>query len=88
MPDLIVTSLRRATLLATLALFAAQPASADPGSAVGLESLLNGTADAALVSTSLSEVQRQRFIDRYNPPRAPHPWRSMAWQYSSTLLTP
>ena len=43
---------------------------ADPGSAVGLESLLNGSADAVLVSQPLSPGQRQRFIDRYNyPPR-------------------
>ena len=39
---------------------------ADPGSAVGLESLLNGSAEAVLISTPLSEHQRQRFIDRYD----------------------
>ncbi len=46
---------------------------ADPGSAVGLESLLNGTTDAAMISTSLSESQRQRFIDRYNYPPSTTP---------------
>ncbi len=39
---------------------------ADPGSAVGLESLLNGSAEAVLISTPLNEGQRQRFIDRYD----------------------
>ncbi len=38
---------------------------ADPGSAVGLESLLNGTAEAVLISTPLYQKQRQRFIERY-----------------------
>lgn len=39
---------------------------ADPGSAAGLASLLNGSAEAVLISTPLNEAQRQRFIDRYN----------------------
>ena len=39
---------------------------ANPGSAAGLESLLNGSAEAVLISTPLSERQRQRFIDRYD----------------------
>ncbi len=39
---------------------------ADPGSAVGLESLLNGSAEAVLTSTPLNKRQRQHFIDRYD----------------------
>jgi len=38
----------------------------DPGSAAGLESLFNGSAEAVLISTPLNEDQRQRFIDRYD----------------------
>ena len=38
---------------------------ADSGSAVGMEALLNGSADAVLLSTPLHEHQQQRFLDRY-----------------------
>ena len=38
---------------------------ADSGSAVGLEALLNGSANAVLLSTPLRKYQQQRFIDRY-----------------------
>lgn len=38
---------------------------ADSGSAVGLEALLNGSANAVLLSTPLRKYQRQRFVDRY-----------------------
>ncbi len=41
---------------------------ADPGSAVGMEALLNGTAEAALLSMPLSERQQRRFIDRFGYP--------------------
>ncbi len=38
---------------------------AGSGSAVGLEALLNGSANTVLLSTPLRKHQRQRFIDRY-----------------------
>lgn len=41
---------------------------ADPGSAVGMEALLNGTAHAVLISTPLSWQQQDRFITRYGYP--------------------
>jgi len=38
---------------------------ADPGSAAGIEALLNGTAHAVLISTPLRRQQQDRFITRY-----------------------
>jgi len=38
---------------------------ADPGSAVGMEALLHGTAHAVLISTHLSWKQQDRFINRF-----------------------
>ncbi len=41
---------------------------ADPGSAAGIDALLNGTANAVLISTPLSQVQQANFIQRYGYP--------------------
>ncbi len=38
---------------------------ADPGSAVGIDALLNGTANAVLISTPLNQTQQAKFIQRY-----------------------
>ncbi len=38
---------------------------ADPGGAVGIEALLNGSADVVLASRLLSQLQMQRFTDRF-----------------------
>lgn len=46
---------------------------ADPGSAVGFEALLSGTAEAVLVSTPLREKQRRRFMERYGYPPSVEP---------------
>ncbi|VAX12760.1 Phosphate ABC transporter, periplasmic phosphate-binding protein PstS (TC 3.A.1.7.1) [hydrothermal vent metagenome] len=41
---------------------------ADPGSAAGIDALLNGTANAVLLSTPLSPGQREQFIQHYAYP--------------------
>ena len=41
---------------------------ADPGSAVGIDALLNGTANAVLISTPLNQTQQADFIQRYGYP--------------------
>ena len=46
---------------------------AGPGSAVGLATLVNGSAEAVLTSMPLSPGQRQHFIDRYGYPPSTTP---------------